>query len=134
MRVHGSCHCGRIVYEADVDPQQVTICHCTDCQMLTGTAYRVNVQAPAETFRLLSGTPKRYVKTADSGNKRRHYFCPDCGTPVCATADSDTPPTYGLRVGCLKERALLPPKQRIWCRSALAWAQDLGAIPGKDAQ
>jgi len=52
LRVHGSCHCGAISYEATVDTERVTICHCTDCQNLTGTAYRVSVPARAEDFRV----------------------------------------------------------------------------------
>lgn len=31
MRVTGACQCGAIRYEAEVDPQAVGICHCTDC-------------------------------------------------------------------------------------------------------
>jgi hypothetical protein len=97
--------------------------------MLTGSAYRVSVPAAAATFRILTGQPRVYVKTADSGAKRRHAFCPDCGTPVSASADTDDPPAYSLRVGCLEQRADLPPKKRIWCRSALSWAQDVSGVP-----
>ncbi len=130
MEVQGSCHCGQITYEAEIDPNKVGLCNCTDCQMLTGTAFRVAVAAPAATFRLLTGQPKVYVKTADSGTKRRHSFCPNCGTPAYATADTPSPPHYSLRVGCLKQRAQLAPKRRIWCRSALEWAQDVSVVPG----
>lgn len=38
MIVHGSCHCGRIRYEAEVVPHTVVICHYTDCQTLCGSA------------------------------------------------------------------------------------------------
>jgi hypothetical protein len=131
MKVQGSCHCGQVTYEAEVDPDKVSLCNCTDCQMLTGSAFRVSVPAPAAAFRLLSGRPRVYVKTADSGAKRRHSFCPDCGTPVSATADTENPPSYSLRVGCLKQRAQLPPKRRIWCRSALEWAQNVSGVPGE---
>jgi hypothetical protein len=131
MKVQGSCHCGKVTYEAEVDPDKVNLCNCTDCQMLTGSAFRVSVPAPAAAFRLLSGQPKVYVKTADSGAKRRHSFCPDCGTPVSATADTENPPSYSLRVGCLKQRAQLPPKRRIWCRSALDWAQNVSGVPSE---
>ena len=41
MKIHGECHCGEVRYEAEIDPGLVSICHCTDCQILTGTAYRV---------------------------------------------------------------------------------------------
>ncbi|SRR6266403_1962075 len=134
MKVHGSCHCGRVTYQADVDPEKVGLCNCTDCQMLTGTAFRVSVPAPRATFRLVTGELKVYLKTADSGARRRHSFCPNCGTPVHATADTDDPLAYSLRVGCLEERALLSPKRRIWCKSALAWAQNVSGIPGIDGQ
>ncbi|MDB5860331.1 MAG: aldehyde-activating protein [Ramlibacter sp.] len=132
MHVTGSCHCGQVTYEAEVDPARVSICNCTDCQVLSGSAYRVTVSAPAETFKLLTGRPKVYVKTADSGNRRRHAFCPNCGTPVSACADSDSPPNYGLRVGCLAQKAQLPPQRRIWCGSALEWAQDVSSLPGTE--
>lgn len=134
MKVNGSCHCGQITYEADVDPARVGICNCTDCQVLTGSAFRVSVPASAETFRLLTGHPKVYIKTADSGAKRRHSFCPNCGAPVAASADVDNPPSYSLRVGCLAQKAQLAPKRRIWCKSALAWAQDIRSVPGIDGQ
>jgi len=41
MEIDGQCHCGRVTYRADIDPAKVSICHCTDCQNLTGSPYRV---------------------------------------------------------------------------------------------
>ncbi len=96
--------------------------------MLGGSAYRVSVRAPSATFRLRSGAPQTYVKTADSGTKRVHAFCGECGTPTYACA-VDSPPTYSLRVGCLDERALLAPRKQIWCRSSMPWSQDLTDVP-----
>jgi hypothetical protein len=133
MKVEGSCHCRRITYQASVDPEKVGICHCTDCQMLTGSVYRVSVPVPRESFSLLTGEPKIYIKTADSGTKRAHAFCPDCGAPVYSSAVED-PPTYSLRVGCLRQRADLPPRKRIWCRSALAWSLNVEEVPHIDRQ
>ncbi len=126
MNVEGRCHCGRIRYEATVEPEQVTICHCTDCQMLSGSAYRASVPAPSKTF-VLTGTPRIYVKTADSGNQRAHAFCPDCGTPVYSAAIRD-PAQYSLRVGCLAQRDQLRPTRQIWCKSALPWSTSLQGI------
>lgn len=127
MKIEGRCHCGQITYEAVVDADKVTICHCTDCQMLTGSAFRANVQAPAETFVLRGGQPKIYIKTAESGTKRAHAFCPNCGTPIYSSAITD-PPTYSLRVGGIKQRAELRPMRQIWCRSALPWSMDLRGV------
>lgn len=134
MKVHGSCHCGAVSFEAIVDPARVTICHCTDCQSLTGSAYRVSVPASAQDFSLLSGAPKVYVKTGDSGNGRAQCFCADCGSPLYTHAAQHDPPSYGLRVGCLRERQALTPSKRIWCRSALQWSTDLRAMQQVDRE
>jgi hypothetical protein len=119
MKVHGGCHCGAIRYEADVDADAVGICHCTDCQELTGTAFRVTVPAPARAFRLTAGSPRVYVKTADSGARRIQAFCSDCGSHLYAT--SATAHTIGIRVGTIEERRQLRPSHQIWRRSALPW-------------
>ena len=76
MKIDGGCHCGNITYTAEIDPENVGICHCTDCQTLSGTAFRTSVRANKETFHLAGGQPKIYVKTAESGAKRAQAFCP----------------------------------------------------------
>ena len=43
MKVTGGCFCSAIRYEAEVDENMVIICHCTDCQINSGTAYGVVV-------------------------------------------------------------------------------------------
>jgi hypothetical protein len=134
MHVTGRCHCGSISYEAEVDPATVGICHCSDCQALSGSAYRVSVPAPAVGFKLLTGKPKEYIKTAESGTKRVHAFCASCGSPVYSTSVSK-PESYSLRVGALDRRAELPPRRQIWCKSALAWSADIRSVgPKSDRQ
>ena len=133
MKVSGACHCGAIAYEAEIDPARVGICHCTDCQKLTGSAYRVSVGASRDAFRLLRGAPTVYVKTADSGARRAQAFCGQCGSPLY-TYDADRPADYGLRVGCIDQRAQLAPQRQIWCRSALAWALDLRGLAARDGE
>jgi hypothetical protein len=126
MKVTGGCHCGQITYEAEVAPDTVGVCHCTDCQKLTGTAFRAAIASLPGTFVLKRGAPTLYLKTAESGNKRVHAFCPACGTPVYAAAPEPNPEVYGLRVGGIDQRAQFgPPARQIWCRSALPWSMDL---------
>ena len=128
MKIDGSCHCGKVTYRAEVDPGNVSICHCTDCQTLTGSAYRANIPASVESFTLLTGEPRIYIKTtAESGTKRAHAFCGDCGTPIYAAAVSNSQ-SYSLRVGTIKQRAQLHPRRQIWCRSALPWSMDINAV------
>ena len=82
MKIDGRCHCGHITYEAEIDPDKVMICHCADCQTLSGSAFRTVVFTRENSFKLLSGELKIYVKTGESGTKRPQSFCPQCGTPI----------------------------------------------------
>lgn len=129
MHVDGGCHCGNIQFEAEIDPDAVSICHCTDCQQLTGTAYRVNVRVKAADFKQRGGKPSIYIKTAESGAKRAHAFCPQCGTPLYSTTPEPQPQAYGVRVGTLRQRAQLPPQRQGWCRSALPWSGNIEGLP-----
>ena len=128
MKVDGGCYCGNITFTADIDPNGVRICHCTDCQHLTGTAYRVNVTVPKDKITFSGGKAKTYTKTAESGTKRAHAFCPECGTGVYSTPVGEVT-QYGLRVGTIRQRKELKPSKQQWCRSALDWVTDLRAIP-----
>lgn len=128
MHIDGSCHCGHIKFEAEVDPESVNICHCTDCQAITGTAFRVTVQSLKGSFKLLSGQPRVYVKTAASGNQRAQSFCPECGTQLFATTLGN-PEFYGIRVGVTRQRRELPPKRQGWCRSAQDWVMNIDGLP-----
>ena len=126
MKITGSCHCGAITYEAEVDPGKVSVCHCTDCQTLTGSAFRVVVPAKREGFKL-KGEPKIYVKTGESGRRRAQGFCSNCGTPIYS-ADVADPRVFNIRVGTARQLAELPPKTPIWCRSALGWTMHLEPV------
>ncbi|MGQ0674738.1 MAG: GFA family protein [Rhodospirillales bacterium] len=144
MHISGSCHCGAIRFEAEADPAQVCVCHCTDCQALSGSAFRTVAFAPEHSFKLLSGRPTVYVKTADSGNRREQTFCPVCGSPIYSRAAgapfaAEAPPPgrpvrmLGIRVGTLAERGRLTPKLQYYCRSAQPWAMEIAGaarLPG----
>jgi hypothetical protein len=134
MKVDGGCYCGDIRYEAEVDPAKVVICHCTDCQTMTGSAFRTVVQTVPGTFRLLSGKPTDYVKSAASGNSRQLTFCPVCGTPLYSGPAGVEGAALALRVGSVHQRDLLIPSQQYWCRSSQAWLADLASIPRQETQ
>ena len=133
MKIDGACHCGLITYGAEIDPEQVEVCHCTDCKSLSGSAFRVVVPTPADKFSL-SGKPTFYVKTAESGARRIQAFCPRCGSAIYSTT-ADAPPTlYILRVGTIHQRNELSPRAQYWTRSAQQWVEDLASVPGREKQ
>jgi hypothetical protein len=132
MHVTGHCYCQKIRFEAEADPATVLVCHCTDCQELTGSTYRVVVRAA--NLKILSGAPKVWIKTAESGRQRAHAFCADCGSPIYSGDTDGSLKAVTLRTGTLDQRRALDPKKQIWTRSALPWARDLHDLEGHEKQ
>lgn len=134
MLIDGQCHCGHVRYEADIDPDDISICHCTDCQRLTGSAYRVTAVAPTHRLRLTANPPKTYRKYGDNGRPRLQSFCPECGSPLFTTGEGAEAGTTGIRVGTINQRRELRPSRQIWCRSALSWVYDIDGLPGEERE
>ena len=135
MRIDGTCACGAIKIEGEVDPETAQVCHCTDCQTSTGTAFRVSIPVPGVTFKM-TGQPTVFVKTtAESGTPRAQAFCPTCGSPIYSTAPGDgIQRSYMVRVGILRQRDQLIPRRQNWFRSAQSWITELVAIPKNEKQ
>lgn len=131
MKIDGQCHCGHVAYEAEIDPERVGICHCTDCQALTGSPFRVTVTAARDRIRLTAHEPKLYVKTGASGRRRLQYFCPDCGSPLFVTGEGADAEEWGIRWGSIRQRDQLVPKRQGWCSSAVPWIHEIEGLPGR---
>ncbi|MCD2175403.1 GFA family protein [Rhizobium sp. C4] len=132
MQIDGQCHCGRVTYEAEIEPDEVGLCHCTDCQRLTGSAFRVTASTPASRFRLTGNSPKRYEKRADNGALRLQFFCGDCGSPIYTTGEGPDADMIGIRWGSINQRNDLKPASQFWCRSAVGWLGEISHLPGHD--
>jgi hypothetical protein len=92
----GRCHCGRIRFEVDGDPDRVSACNCSIC---TRTGYLHWPVDPAR-VRILAGdgewTSYRFgTRVAD------HRFCPTCGVSPFRIARSD-PDKITINVRCLE--------------------------------
>ncbi len=135
MKIDGGCSCGAIKIEGEADPEKTQVCHCTDCQTSTGTAFRVSIPVPGTTFKMM-GQPTIYVKTtADSGKPRVQAFCGTCASPIYSTTTGDgVQPSYTVRVGILRQRDQLAPRRQNWFRSARSWVLKLDAVPKNEKQ
>jgi hypothetical protein len=135
MRISGACHCGAITIEGEADPERVSVCHCTDCQSRTGSAFGVSVPVAGSTLKM-TGKPTTYVKmTAESGNPRLQAFCPTCGSSIYSTTPGEgQQASYMVRVGILRESNALAPKRQNWFRSARTWVGGLASLPKNEKQ
>jgi hypothetical protein len=127
LKVDGSCYCRKITFEAEAEVDSATICHCTDCQRFSGTAFRVSVAVPVDRFSITHGKPKEYIKTAASGARRIQAFCGECGTALYATA-LEGAKIYNIRAGTLSQREMFVPVKQIWRDSALGWLPEMSHL------
>lgn len=95
----GSCHCGAVRFEADLDLAQPTYrCNCSICRR---TRFWPAV-AREEGFRLLQGEDA-LVQYRFNSMKNHHYFCRTCGVrPFGVGTETPIGKMYGVNIGCLE--------------------------------
>jgi hypothetical protein len=86
---HGSCHCGAVHFEVDIDATSATQCNCTICRKINGVTKGVKPEA----FRLLQGQD---ALTTYANRIGARYFCKVCGIHVYG--DGDLPEMGGAFV------------------------------------
>ena len=97
---HGSCHCGAVRFEADIDLAQPTYrCNCSICSR---NRFWTAVIKPAQ-FRLLEGKAE-LTQYLFNSMRNEHRFCRTCG--VRPYGIGETPDNYeviGVNIGCLED-------------------------------
>lgn len=93
----GSCQCGAVSYEVDIDLESTITCNCSRCQRMGF----VLAFTPLENFQLNSG--EEAVTEYLFNNKAiRHLFCSSCGVESFAYGKMpDGSPTVAINVNCL---------------------------------
>jgi hypothetical protein len=121
MRIEGGRLCGKVRYSAEAEPAFVGVCHCKNCQKVSGTAFAVVVAVPTPTLSV-TGTLKTFDDRGDSGNKLYRRFCPECGSSVLDEAEV-MPNITMILAGTLDDSSWIKPASEIFCDSAQPWVQ-----------
>ena len=73
MQLSGGCACGAVRYRISGEPVRISICHCTQCQKRTGSAFGMGCVFSREAVEVLTGDVTEYERIAESGNRVRSY-------------------------------------------------------------
>ena len=115
----GGCACGQVRYECAEKPLVQLICHCRDCQHISGGAFMAFVLVPRDRLAYLSGSLHHYDAKAESGRELRRQFCTGCGSPISAYRPES--PVVELTVASLDDQSIFTPTHELWVSRAEAW-------------
>ena len=119
--ISGGCLCGAIRFETNAVPAFQLLCHCTDCQTVSGAAAYAAYVVPIESLNITQGQPSHYDVTANSGRINSRHFCATCGTRVWAIlAEMGMASVNGL---ALDDRNHFQPAANHMPDSAPGWCQ-----------
>ena len=103
MKITGGCYCKKVRYKAEGEPLMRGLCHCRECQYISGGGANVAMAMPSSGFRYTSGEPKSF-KRSDLESPVERQFCPDCGTSLVSLPPS-LPDLVILKVGTMDNPA-----------------------------
>ena len=86
--IKGSCPCQSVQYSLTGNDKGAVLCHCSNCQKITGSAFANNYRYTRAQITFTSGAdkikPYEDSKTV-SGNVLTRWFCSNCGGPIYLT-------------------------------------------------
>jgi len=114
----GGCQCGTVRYRLDGETLGLAVCHCTECQRQSGSAFGMSLAVPRDSFRLLSGELQTFTVTCDSGRTKSCAFCPSCGTRIHHRVIEGL---LSIKPGTLDDTSWLSPAAHYWTKSKQPW-------------
>ncbi|KAJ4989800.1 glutathione-dependent formaldehyde- gfa [Stagonosporopsis vannaccii] len=128
----GSCPCKSLTYSILASPLITHCCHCTYCQLETGSAFALNLVIECYNFSLTSSTNPLYAHrpspSAPDGSNHIVASCPnrECNTDIFSYYGGNRATVY-VKVGTLEMgcREKVRPDVHIFTESKVAWL-DLG--------
>lgn len=115
----GGCQRGSIRYRLKARPRMLHVCHCSDCQKQSASAFGMSLIMAAGQVEFVRGDDRiRHWDTrGENGDTKRCYFCPDCGTRVMHGSDNPAE-AVSIKAGSLDNTRDLRPGTHIWLQSA----------------
>ncbi|AQV99285.1 hypothetical protein BJN34_36020 (plasmid) [Cupriavidus necator] len=120
--IQGGCLCGAVRYESADTAITSVVCHCSQCQKQSGSAFSINLVVPAAGFRVIASALATYHDVGDSGLAVLRHFCTRCGSPVYSELDAN-PGVVAVKAGTLDDPSRVHPQLHMWRDSAQPWVE-----------
>ena len=131
----GGCQCGAVRYRLRALAKMLYVCHCSDCQKQSSSAFGMSlIMAPADVEFVRGRERLRSWDTrGDDGRLKRCWFCPDCGNRIYHE-NPKAPDIVRLKPGTLDDPSVLQPQVRGWMCRQQPWLEHYSELPVVDRQ
>jgi hypothetical protein len=111
-----------VTYSVDAAPVWQGVCHCSNCQRQTASAFSTIVGVPSNAL-TVEGEALASFKTISEGydSTTERHFCSTCGSPVFSIIEA-MPQLAWLKAGTIDDISWFEPTAEIWTSSAQPWA------------
>lgn len=128
MKLSGGCFCGAVRYRLLREPMFVQCCHCTNCQIQTGSAFVINAPIETANIKVIRGTLERTPMSPKNSRPHDIYRCRKC--KVALWSDYGRRPALRfLRVSTIDRPHGIKPKAHIFTRSQVSWVGIPKGVP-----
>ena len=124
MSLQGGCFCGALRYEAESEPFNSTLCHCTDCRKSSGAPAMAWFSVKRDALRWTVGQPRLFRSSAEA----QRGFCTSCGASLLFL-DDRWPEEVDIASASLDDPESVPPRDHTFVHSRLSWMDLHDGLP-----
>ena len=114
------CACGQVCYKIIGEPLFTYVCHCSDCQRTTGSAFVIHTVIIEDDLGIEDETKATTLPTG-SGAGYDPHLCTNCGTFIWCRYHFAAKCVIVIRSGTLDDTKLVKPQAHVFGRSKLPW-------------
>lgn len=123
--INGSCLCGDVRFEVSNQFKLFHLCHCHQCQKISGSAHVSNLFVNKDAIKWLSGLDS--IQRFDvPGRQISSVFCVKCGSPVPYISGSGK--ALIVPAGSLNGEPNIAPQNHIYMQDSREWHNDIAAV------
>lgn len=118
----GRCQCGRHQYKVAGESVALFVCHCTECQRQSSSAFGMALWLKRCQRETTGGALGVWTRRMPSGSDLVGEYCVNCGTRLFHTMAGQTE-IMSVKPGTLETAPELEPVAHIWTSSAQSWVK-----------
>lgn len=117
-KLKGGCLCGTVAYMVEDNFTKLVICHCTQCQQITGSSHASNLLTDPGNILWLSGKDQ-LIRYDDPEREFTKVFCSKCGSGLPFVNQSRT--HLIVPAGSLRQSPSFKTRENIFCSEQPSW-------------